>query len=144
MGLKYLVYMTDKKRAENLMRLLKHADLNEVFICPTLASTINFHKKNRVHCVIFERDLAFDFARLMQLFHDPYLWFVPVDTARNDLDIIDAINTHHSAYYLIEPITQEEISSMNKCLKWRINDTARRSRLSYGEVGSQMSFSQKA
>ena len=86
----------------------------------TVMGAVEAAKRVGAQGVLFDRELIQEYIGFFDQFQSANIWFIPMSVERNDLDIIAALNTHRTAYYLIAPITEEQVSTMLECLEWRM------------------------
>ncbi len=77
-------------------------------------------KKRRIDCVIYQRE----YTDKLESYFDKYIfapkWFMPYSQKQDNNDIIEAINTQRTAYYIVEPLDTSKTAQALNCIKIRI------------------------
>ena len=97
--------------------------LNEMADCVRIACDISCAnsvvQQINACCVFFDRDFATDYDSFFSQFHSKSIYFVPVSKRNDNLDIIAALNTQRTVFYLKEPVNERMLREATGNLRSR-------------------------
>lgn len=105
---------------DNLRRAaacLKRLGEAEPLYAATLEEAAGLCRVERVTCVLIQRELAVELRDLLAVFPEKAMWVIPFAKTKDDLDVIDALNSHRCCYYLVEPLGVEPFAAALRSLR---------------------------
>ena len=119
-----IIDIGNKKAAKEIKKLIliyKKQYKIKVIISKSTDKAVKICNKIFADCVIYDRNTTTLFNEYFSNYTYNGLWFVPVSTIDNKMDVVEAINTGRTAYYLTMPIDKDIVSTMLSCISKKIN-----------------------
>lgn len=116
-----IVVLTHSRRVGwQVKRMLRKGGADKVAIVDSVTEAIAAQHRHHASCLFFDRDFTLDYGTFFDRFDDDALLFVTMQHVRDDHDAIAAINTHRVVYYLVYPLSLENIKAALSCIDyWR-------------------------
>ena len=92
----------------------------KVIISKSTDKAVKISNKILADCIIYDRQATSQFNEYFSNYTYNGLWFVPVSSIDDKMDVVDAINTGRIAYYITMPIDKDIVSTMLKCISKKI------------------------
>ena len=92
----------------------------KVIISKSTDKAVKTCSKILADCIIYDRHTTSQFNEYFSKYTYNGLWFVPVSFIDDKMDVVDAINTGRTAYYITMPIDKDIVSTMLQCISKRI------------------------
>ena len=119
-----IIDLSDKRKAQDIRTKLQEVSYTEninIRIAKDSKDAQKLCEKHFVDCVIYDRS----YTEKLEEYFDSYTyqptWFVPYSKEQNHIDVIDAINTHRTAYYIVEPVDKLIAESTLRNIRMRIS-----------------------
>ena len=118
-----IIDMDNQKAAKEIKKLIllyKKQYKIKVIISKSTDKAVKICNKILADCIIYDRNTTTLFNEYFSNYTYHGLWFVPVSTIDNKMDVVEAINTGRTSFYLTMPIDKNNVSTMLECISKRI------------------------
>lgn len=118
-----IIDIGNKKVAKEIKKLIliyKKEYKIKVIISKSTDKAVKTCSKILADCIIYDRHTTSQFNEYFSKYTYNGLWFVPVSFIDDKMDVVDAINTGRTAYYITMPIDKDIVSTMLKCISKKI------------------------
>ena len=118
-----IIDIGNKKAAKEIKKLIliyKKQYKIKVIISKSTDKAVKTCSKILADCIIYDRHTTSQFNEYFSQYTYNGLWFVPVSFIDDKMDVVDAINTGRTAYYITMPIDKDIVSTMLKCISKKI------------------------
>ncbi len=119
-----IIDMDNQKAAKEIKKLIllhKKKYKIKVIISKSTDKAVKTCGKILADCIIYDRHITSQFNEYFSKYTYNGLWFVPVSFIDDKMDVVDAINTGRTAYYITMPIDKDIVSTMLRCISKKIN-----------------------
>ena len=118
-----IIDIGNKKAAKEIKKLIliyKKQYKIKVIISKSTDKAVKICNKIFADCIIYDRNTTTLFNEYFSNYTYNGLWFVPVSSIDDKMDVVEAINTGRTAYYITMPIDKNNISTMLECISKKI------------------------